>query len=324
MLVTKTPLRVSFFGGGTDFSRYYERDHGCVLSTAIDRYVYIMLNRKFDDRIQLNYRLTEIVDHVDQILHPTLREAIRHAELDCGIELSAQADFPSHGTGLGSSSSFLVGVLNALYSLKGEEASPSRLAEDACGIEIGTLREPIGKQDQYIAAFGGINLIRFSKDKVEVEPLSVKPETMEALRRRLLFFYTGVGRSASRVLKEQNDRIEEKLAYLDKLRGMAMEAKAELERGRIDSLGRMLDESWQMKRTFASGVSNDTIDNYYRAAMEAGAEGGKILGAGGGGFFMFYCPEGRQDDVRKALAPMREVGFGFPAHGSKVVYDDRR
>jgi D-glycero-alpha-D-manno-heptose-7-phosphate kinase len=325
MLTSRTPLRVSFFGGGTDFRKYYELDYGCVLSTAIDKYVYLMVNKKFDGNIQLNYRLTEIVETVDQILHPTIREAMRFSEVEKGIELSALADFPSHGTGLGSSSSFLVGVLHALYSLRGEKCDAKKLAEDACKIEIDILGEPIGKQDQYIAAFGGFNLITFRKDeRVEVEPVKIKQETLSRLQKKLLFFYTGVSRSSSRVLREQKDLIGEKIEYLDKLRSMAQRAKSKLENGDLETFGEMLDESWQMKRTFASGVSTDLIDNYYKAAMSAGALGGKVLGAGGGGFFMFYCEEEKQASVRKALAPMREVRFGFPTGGSSIVFNDNR
>ncbi|MBI5227934.1 hypothetical protein HY988_05075 [Candidatus Micrarchaeota archaeon] len=324
MLASRTPLRVSFFGGGTDLKKYYELDYGCVLSTAIDKYVYIMINQKFDGHIQLNYRLTEIVESVDQILHPTIREAMRFTAVDGGIELSAQADFPSHGTGLGSSSSFLVGVLNALYSFKGESPDNETLAKNACKIEIDILGEPIGKQDQYIAAYGGFNLIKFKKDdSVEVIPIKVSSETSSRLKKKLLFFHTGISRSSGRVLKEQKDKIDQKLDYLGSLRKMAEDAKTKLEHGDIDSLGHMLDESWQMKRTFASGVSTDLIDGYYRAAMEAGASGGKILGAGGGGFFMFYVDEDKQEQVRKALSPMREVKFDFPMEGSRIVFKDK-
>ena len=325
MLTSRTPLRISFFGGGTDFQKYYELDYGCVLSAAIDKYVYIMVNKKFDGQIQLNYRLTEIVESVDMILHPTIREAMRFSGVDRGIELSALADFPSHGTGLGSSSSFLVGVLHALAAHKGEKPDSETLAQAACKIEIGILGEPIGKQDQYIAAYGGLNLIRFRKGgKVDVEPVKASKETISKLQKKLLFFYTGISRSSSRVLKEQNQQIDKKIDHLNSLRSMAEQAKSKLESGNIESFGEMLNESWQMKRTFASGVSSDLIDNYYKAAIDAGATGGKVLGAGGGGFFMFYCDEGKQGAVRKALSPMREVQFGFPVAGSRIVFNDNK
>ncbi len=324
MLASRTPLRVSFFGGGTDFKGYYELDYGCVLSTAIDKYIYIMVNKKFDQHIQLNYRLTEIVENVEQIMHPTIREAMRFVGVENGIELSAMADVPSHGTGLGSSSSFVVGVLNALYALKEERADAERLAQDACRIEIETLNEPIGKQDQYIAAHGGFSFIKFQKDgQVSVEPVKVPKQTAEELQKNLLFFHTGISRSSGRVLKEQKQNIGSKIEYLDRLRKMAEVAKGKLERGDLGAFGEMLDESWQLKRTFASGVSTEMIDEYYSSAISAGAKGGKVLGAGGGGFFMFYCEPEKQDAVRKALAPMREVFFDFPKEGSKIIFNDR-
>ncbi|MFH1521133.1 MAG: GHMP kinase [Candidatus Micrarchaeota archaeon] len=324
MLTSKSPLRISFFGGGTDFHDYYKYDYGCVLSTTIDKYVYIMVNRKFDERIQLNYRLTEIVDTVDEILHPTIRESMRFTGVTKAIELSVQADFPSHGTGLGSSSSFLVGLINALSTLNGKKPTSEELAKAACQIEIEILKEPIGKQDQYISAYGGFNFIKFNKDdSVTVEPVKAKPETLISLNKKLLFFYTGIGRSASRVLKEQKETIEKKIEYFNRLRDLAVSAKSKLEKGDLDSFGEMLDESWQIKKTFASGISSDTLDNYYKLAMAAGAKGGKILGAGGGGFFMFFCDEHKQDAVRKALTPMREVKFSFPSEGSKIVFNDR-
>lgn len=321
MLASRTPLRVSFFGGGTDFKDYYSLDHGCVLSTAVDKYVYIMVNRKFDAKIQLKYSLTEIVDAPEQIFHPTLRESIRYVGLEGGLELAAMADFPSFGTGLGSSSSFLVGTLNALHNLRGDAPDAERLAREACEIEIGVLREPIGKQDQYIAAYGGFNFITFNRDdSVSVQPVIVKRETLDALQKKLLFFYTGISRSSSSVLREQKQGIGDKVAYLDEIRSICVKAKGELERGRFESFGELLAQSWELKRSLASGVSNDAINNFYSRAMEAGAAGGKILGAGGGGFFMFYCDEERQDAVRKALQPMREVTFGFPAEGSRIIF----
>ena len=325
MIGSRTPLRVSFFGGGTDFKDYYKLDYGCVLSTAIDKYVYIMVNKRFDGKIQLNYRMTEIVDNVDQIFHPTIREAMRFSGITNGIELSNMADFPAYGTGLGSSSSFLAGMLNAFYTYKGTEFDTERLAQDACKIEIETLREPIGKHDQYIAAYGGFRFIRFNKDDtVTVETVNAKPETVKDLQSKLLFFYTGISRASSSVLKEQKQNIEDKIDFLNKLRGMAEKMRSELEHGKIDSFGEMLHESWLAKRSLASGVANAAIDHYYQLAMSAGAKGGKVLGAGGGGFFMFYCEKENQEKVRKALGNLREVKFNFPVEGSKIIFDDSK
>ena len=306
MIASKTPLRVSFFGGGTDFSDYYQKDYGCVISAAIDKYVYVMVNKRFDEKIQLNYRMTEIVDNVDQIFHPTIREAMKLSGIQDGIELSNMADFPAYGTGLGSSSSFLVGMLNAFYTYKKTSFDTEKLARDACKIEIETLREPIGKQDQYIAAYGGFKFIKFNKDDtVTVENMNVKPETLNELKKNLLFFYTGISRASSSVLREQKQNIDNKQEFLNKIRGICEKMKTEFEHGRLDSFGHMLNEAWLLKRALASNVSNSAIDSYYDNAIHAGAVGGKVLGAGGGGFLMFYTPKDKQNAVRKALGSLR-------------------
>lgn len=323
MIITRTPLRVSFFGGGTDFQEYYKRDYGCVLSTSIDKYIYVMVNRRFDNKIQLNYRMTEIVDSVDQIFHPTIREAMKFAGVEDSTELSNMADVHAHGTGLGSSSSFLVGMLNALHAYNGERANAEKLAKDACHIEIEVLKEPIGKQDQYIAAYGGLKFIRFNKDEsVSVEEVKVPGGVKEALASKLMFFYTGISRRSGQVLKGQKANIEQKLEVLDRMRRMAERMRDELRQGRIEEFGTMLDESWQAKRSLAGGISNEIIDEYYQKAKDAGAQGGKVLGAGGGGFLMFYCDEDKQEDVRKALGALREVRFGFSPNGSEIIFDD--
>ncbi|MCX6768501.1 MAG: GHMP kinase [Candidatus Micrarchaeota archaeon] len=325
MIITRTPLRVSFFGGGTDFQDYYRRDYGCVLSTSIDKYIYVMVNRRFDDKIQLNYRMTEIVDSVDQIFHPTIREAMRFAGVEDSTEMSNMADVHAHGTGLGSSSSFLVGMLNALHAYNGERADAEKLARDACHIEIEVLKEPIGKQDQYIAAYGGLKFIRFNKDEsVSVEEVKVPEGVEKALASKLMFFYTGISRRSGQVLKGQKANIEQKLEVLDKMRGIAERMRDELRQGRIEEFGVMLDESWQAKRSLAGGISNEAIDAHYQKAREAGAQGGKVLGAGGGGFLMFYCDEEKQEAVRKALGALREVRFGFSPTGSEIIFDDHK
>lgn len=325
MIVSRTPLRVSFFGGGTDFKDYYAKDYGCVLSTTINKYIYVMVNRRFDNKIQLNYRMTEIVDNVDQILHPTIREAMRFANAGDSIELSNMADVHAQGTGLGSSSSFLVGMLNALYGYQGKQAGPEKLAQDACRIEIDVLGEPIGKQDQYAAAYGGLNFIRFNKDdSVKIERVRVPDGKKEELQSNLLFFYTGLTRKSSQVLKGQKQNIEQKREMLDKMRGIAEKMKGELEKGKLDSFGKVLDESWHAKRSLSEGISNNVIDAHYEKALEAGAEGGKILGAGGGGFLMFYCKKEKQGAVRSALSNLREMKFRFAEKGSEIVYNDEK
>ncbi len=322
MILSRTPLRVSFFGGGTDLAAYYEHDYGCVLSTSIDQYVYVVLNkRSFDNKIFLKYRLSEIVDSVDQILHPTIRESLKFLNIKGGVEIGSLADIPAYGTGLGSSSSFLVGVLNALYKYIGTDASAKTLAENSCKIEIDTLKEPIGKQDQYCAAYGGFNLIKFYKGgKVEINPLKTSPNTLESLNKKLLFFYTGLNRKASQILKHQKRDTEKKIDTLHKMKSIAEKAYSELLHNRFESFGDLLHESWLAKKSLAQGISNDLIDNYYSLALGAGAKGGKVLGAGGGGFLMFYCEEEKQAAVKSALRNLKEIGFNFSNGGSKIVY----
>jgi D-glycero-alpha-D-manno-heptose-7-phosphate kinase len=325
MIISRTPLRVSFFGGGTDFKDYYARDYGCVLSTAVNKYIYVMVNRRFDNKIQLNYRMTEIVDTVDQIFHPTIREALRFSKIEDSIELSNMSDVHAHGTGLGSSSSFLVGMLNAFYTYTGNSTEPERLAQDACKIEIDTLKEPIGKQDQYIAAYGGLSFIRFNKDDtVTVKRVTPPGDTLKRLESKLLFFYTGITRRSGQILKGQKQNIDKKAEVLDGMRTTAEKMCDKLSGGDIDDFGAALDESWEAKRSLAEGISNEAIDGYYYKAKEAGAEGGKILGAGGGGFLMFYCDAENQAAVRKALGSLREVKFKFAPGGSEITYNDEK
>lgn len=325
MIISRTPLRVSFFGGGTDFKDYYSQDYGCVLSTSINRYIYVMVNRRFDNKIQLNYRMTEIVDSVDQIFHPTIREAMRLAKIEDSIELTNMSDVHSHGTGLGSSSSFVVGMLNALYTYRGQKPDNEQLASDACKIEIDILKDPVGKQDQYIAAYGGFSFIRFNKDdSITVKPVSVKPQTVKELESRLMFFYTGITRRSGQILKGQKQNIPKKTEMLDKMRSLAEKVSGQLSDGNLDGFGKALDESWHLKRSLADGISNEVIDNYYSAAVDAGAIGGKVLGAGGGGFLMFYCDGKNQPEVRKALGGLREVKFGFAPNGSEIIYNDEK
>ncbi len=323
MIVSRTPLRVSFFGGGTDFRDFYKEHEGCVLSTAIDQYIYVMINKRFDTKIQLNYRITEIVDSVDEIIHPTIREAMRFVDAGNALELSNMADVHALGTGLGSSSSFLVGMLNALGTYAGKIPTPEQLAKDACKIEIETLREPIGKQDQYIAAYGGVRFITFKKDdSVVAEEVAVKPQTMERLQKKLLFFYTGLSRRSSSVLKGQKENIKDKTQTLVEMKNLAKKMRDSLVHGRVEEFGDAFHTSWEMKRSLASGVSNELIDNLYSNARSAGAQGGKVLGAGGGGFLMLYCDEEKQGAVRKALSTLREVHFKFPRPGSQIVFND--
>ena len=325
MILSRTPLRVSFFGGGTDFEDYYKLDYGCVLTSAIDKYIYLMVNRKFDGTIQLNYRITEIVNSIDEIKHPTIREGMRLVGINNAFELSAIADVPAHGTGLGSSSSFIVGALNAMHTYKNEDANTEKLAAEACNIEIDILKEPIGKQDQYIAAYGGFKFIVFNKDgTVTVTKIKASEETIKELEGRLLFFHTGVGRKSSDVLTEQKKNINNNVETLNKMRSMAERMFDELNKNRIEGFGEALGESWDLKRSLAGSISNDSINSYYDKAIKAGATGGKILGAGAGGFFMFYCEKEKLRAVRRALGDLEEVYFKFERGGTRIIYPDMK
>jgi len=321
MIITRTPFRVSFCGGGSDLPEFYEKHGGCVLSTAINKYMYISIHPFFSkDTTVLKYSKTEIVKDYSEIEHKYLRTILKKFRLS-GIEITSTADVPA-GTGLGSSSSFTVGVLHALYSYKGKFVSRERLAKEACDIEIIELAQPIGKQDQYAAAYGGLNYYSFEKDgSVLVEPVIMSNEKKMAMEKNLLMFYTGDIRSASKILEEQRKNITQGDREKGQLQlcSLTKDLKAELEKGHIDSLGEILHFSWQIKKTLASGISNPSLDEIYECAIKNGAIGGKLLGAGGGGFFLFYVPEKNQNDVRNAIG-LPEMKFSFELQGSNVIY----
>ncbi len=324
MIISRTPLRVSFFGGGSDLPAYYRRHGGAVLSTTIDKSIYVTVSRKFDAAVRVSYSRTEEVARAADVVHPLVREALGLLGIDGGVEITSVADIPARGTGLGSSSAFTVGLLNALHAYQGRHAPAARLAEECCHIEIERCGEPIGKQDQYAAAFGGFNFIRFHPDdRVEVTRLVCPADVIAELQRRLLFFYTGVTRSASALLGEQSAAVASPGAAasatgdLTSLAGQAFEV---LCKGNLDPLGPMLDTAWRLKKSLAAGVSNDLVDQAYAAAIGAGAEGGKLLGAGGGGFLMFLAPPARHDAVRAALGALRETPFRFTPHGSSIIF----
>lgn len=325
MIITQTPLRISFLGGGTDFRDFYEREEGCVLSSAIDKYIFVVLKERFDNKIRVGYTQTEMVDRLDDVQHELVREALRKTGITQRIELSTMGDIPSTGTGLGSSSTVTVGALNAMYLYLGEARGAATLASEACEIEIDILGKPIGKQDQYIVAHGGLRFIRFRPDgTVTVEKVRLPDEARRRLSRNLMLFYTGITRSSSTVLKEQVDNINDRFEVLCKMKQLAVEARECLERQAFDELGELLHQGWEYKKQLASGISNGRIDAMYRTARRAGAIGGKISGAGGGGFLLLYCPVERQDDVRQALAPLRELPFALERDGSKAIFNYRR
>lgn len=320
MIITRTPLRISFVGGGTDMADYYRINGGAVVSMAINKYIYITVNKKFDNAIRVSYSNTEIVEAVSELHHELVRESLRLAGITGGIEVTSIADIPS-GTGLGSSSSFTVGVLNALFTYAGNRLSARELAELACKVEIDILGHPIGKQDQYAAAYGGMNYFRFdTDDTVSHNRIDLSDDDMMRMRSKLMMFYTGLTRSADVVLQEQKQNIGKKIEILNGMKQQAEEMYRTLSTvGFNDRFGEALHQGWKKKKTLAGGISNPEITEFYDAAMSAGAVGGKLLGAGGGGFLLFYCNEENQARVREALG-LRQLEIAPDMYGSRVVY----
>ena len=323
MIITQTPLRISFLGGGTDFEDFYRNHGGAVLSTAIDKYVFVIVKERFDDLIYVNYSKKEIVDSIDKLEHDLMREAIRITGITKGVEITTLADVPAHGTGLGSSSSITVGLLQAFYAYQGELKTAETLAREACQIEIDTLGKPIGKQDQYIAAYGNMRFITFNNGGVKLERIELSSGDKRRLSENLLLFYTGLATDSGELLSEQKANINDHLETLCEMRRFAFEARDAIIRGAFDELGELLDQNWKLKKQLASKISNSKIDEMYQAARKAGAIGGKIAGSGGGGFLLLYCPRERQDEVRKVLKGLRELPFRFEQDGSKVIFNYR-
>jgi D-glycero-alpha-D-manno-heptose-7-phosphate kinase len=326
MIITQTPLRVSFAGGGTDFAAFYEREEGCVISSAIDKYIYVIIKERFDRKIRIGYSRTEMVDHLDEIEHELVRECLRRTGVGPGVEIATMADIPSEGSGLGSSSSVTVGLLNALYAYNGELRTAEDLAREACEIEIEILGKPIGKQDQYIAAFGGLRLFHFRPDgAVRVDLLDVDEAKRRRMSESLMLFFTGMTRSANEILCEQRHNIPGRFEILRKMKEQALDVRDCLSNGaNLNRLGRLLDKGWELKRQLASRISNYTIDDVYEIAIDNGAVGGKISGAGGGGFLLLCCPPDRQHQVRAALAHLKELPFSLERDGTKVIFNVRR
>ena len=323
MIISRTPMRISFAGGGSDLAVYYKETPGAVLSTAVTMYIYITVNKKFDDLIRVSYSSTEMVESVSDVKHNIIREAMKIVGVERGVEIVYMGDIPlgSAGIGLGSSSSLAVGVLNALYAFKGKHVAAEHLAQKACEIEIDILGHPIGKQDQYAAAYGGVNNMQFNRDEsVFVDPIITNIETKNKLNQNLLLFYTGIERISSDILGEQQKNINDNRKYLDKLVMLSAEMKQAFESNNYHEVGEILHQGWTLKRDLASGVSNAKIDEYYEIARKAGAVGGKILGAGGGGFLLFYCEKKYQDQVRIALSELQETRFQLEPQGSKIIY----
>lgn len=323
MIISKTPLRISFAGGGSDLREYYAVKPGKVVSTAIDKHVYVAVNGRYDDLIRVSYSKTEMETNVDNIEHNIVREALKFVGVTKGVEVVYMGDVPlkTIGTGLGSSSSLAVGVLNALYAHTRRQVSPEQLARDACALEIESLGHPMGKQDQYIAAYGGIKSICFNEDEsVFVNPVICRQNVLADLNSGLMLFSTGIERFSSEILSEQSKNTPKNMQRLDKMVELADRLESSLVEGNVADFGSMLHEGWLYKKQLASGISNEKIDGYYEAALKGGASGGKVVGAGGGGFLLLYCEEDRQEEVRKALAELKEMTFSFDPQGSRIIH----
>lgn len=324
MIITRTPFRISFSGGGTDLREFYSREPGAVLSSTIDKYIYVIVskrNRMHESRIRISYSVTENVEQMEQIKHPIVREALKLLKINDPIEVAITADIPAK-TGLGSSSSFAVGLLHALHTFKGEFASPEQLAREACRIEIEMLNRPIGKQDHYAAAYGGINYIQFLKDgSTLVDPIVCSKDVREKLFQNLMVFYTNMTRESSSVLEKQKQETSKRMGILKKMRDIGNDMKRLLQEGKdLSQFGRLLDSSWQLKKQVTKEISNTIINGYYEKALKAGALGGKILGAGGGGFLLLYADKEKQKKVRQALRKLLELDFDYEPQGSKIIY----
>jgi D-glycero-alpha-D-manno-heptose-7-phosphate kinase len=325
MIITQTPLRIGLLGGGTDLPDYYREHGGRVLNCAIDKYIYVIVKQRFDDDIYLNYSKKEIVSSVGDLEHELVREAMHMTGVTKGVEITTLADIPSAGSGLGSSSAVTVGLLHALFAYQGRQVSAEELAERACTIEIDRCGKPIGKQDQYIAAFGGIRDIRLGPgEAVVAEELGLSSAERRALQQNILLFYTGITRRADSILAEQNTNIKATRPELDRLRELAGYAADRLLHGDVDAVGSALREGWEAKRKLASGVSNSHIDRMVTRALDAGASGVKLTGAGGGGFLLVICPMERQRAVRDCLADLQELPVKLDRFGSRVMFNAMR
>jgi D-glycero-alpha-D-manno-heptose-7-phosphate kinase len=327
MIVTRTPFRVTLGGGGTDLPSFYREHGGFVLAVAIDKYMYLNVNTPIlDDLIRVRYSKAETVQCLEEIEHPLARAALEHFGIQDGIEIVSIADIPA-GTGVGSSSCYLVGLMNALHALTQTPVSPQQLAEEACHIELDLLHKPIGKQDQYMAAYGGLTMLDIAKDgKVKAQYLSIPIDVVEELENNLLLFYTGDVRDAAAILIQQDAATKRKdtavVSSLTEIKDIGMEIASAITAGNLRHFGELMDDHWQAKKRLSKGITNPMIDAWYELSKRNGAIGGKISGAGGGGFLMLYCDKGKAQ-VREALrhAGLRELNFRFEFEGSKVVFD---
>jgi D-glycero-alpha-D-manno-heptose-7-phosphate kinase len=327
MIISRTPFRISFVGGGTDIRSFYSQEEGAVLSTSIDKYIYIVVKKQVsivEFKYRINWSKVEFKNHIDDIEHPIVRETLRLMEIDFPIEITTFADIPAE-TGLGSSSSFTVGLLNALYALKGQMVTKSVLASQAAHIEVDILGRNIGQQDHYAAAYGNMNVFTFHKnDDVTVDPVFYRPEVRRELENNLLLFYTALKRDASEVLQAQNEKSEENIHVLTEMKEMVPKLREVISCGKkMHEFGEILHEGWLKKKSLTSAISSNQIDNYYNKAQNTGALGGKLLGAGGGGFLLFYVEKQNQTAVAEALSDLYQLKFRFDSGGTMISYYDQ-
>lgn len=324
MIISRTPLRISFFGGGSDIASFYKKHPAAVVSTAINKYIYIAVKKQFDGRIIVSYSKTETVKQVKDIENNLVRETMKLTGVTGGIHITSISDIPSEGSGLGSSSSYTVGLLNALYAYQGKYVNAERLAKEASQIEIDILQKPIGKQDQYIAAYGGLQYIQFNKDgSVFVDPIICLPEKKKRLEKKLLLFYTGITRSADTILAQQTKNMAtqiQKQKIMQEMVAIATEMRDILNSNKLHAFGEKLDRNWMLKKKMAGGVSTKKIDTWYEIAKKHGALGGKLLGAGGGGFLLFYAPENKHRDIIRFLPDLIHQEVRLEPQGSKIIF----
>ena len=326
MLISRTPVRASFCGGGTDLAAFYQNhpDGGAVTSLAMARYLYVTVNPRFDNSIRISYSSMEFVNDINEIQHELVREAMKSTGVTDGIEITTIADIPSRGTGLGSSSAVTIGLLNALSSLAGNPMSSEELAKEACRIEIDVLGQPIGKQDQYAAAIGGANTIGFLPDgSVSIDPLVLSDNTKQRIENEFSLVYTGLTRSANSVLSKQKELTADRMEELSSLRLQAFQVRSALEGGRLEEVGRLLEESWQIKRNLVDGITGELLDNLHDQLIDAGATGAKLLGAGGGGFFLVHGDDEIKKRLENSLSSKHKIlPLLIDSQGSTIIHDD--
>ena len=324
MIISKTPFRMSYVGGGSDMKAFYQDEPGAVVSTSINKYMYITLHDKFDGGIRIAYSNVEELDHVNNIKHPLVRECLKLTGIDGGVEITSTADIPAKGTGLGSSSSYTVGLLNAIYEFQGIKVDKYKLANDACNIEINRCGEPIGKQDQFAASFGGLRLYEFlPNEDVIIEEIKISEDFKNFFDNYTLSFFLGSTRSASKILLKQTNEInkKKKKLALRRMVEIAREFKISVEDSNIDNLNELMNENWSLKKSMTSEISNSFIDEVYQTGLDAGAKAGKLLGAGGGGFVTFFAPLDSHDAIRKSLQKLKEVELKMEGAGSQIIFN---